>query len=176
MVAILQNSAGFSIDRVINLALLKINGAPLSRQTDTGSVEVTYKDTFMLCNRSLLDVYDWFFLVRIRWARGYSNTDVTVGGEFNKHGYGEVPYQPYQNYPDNFFPIAAEELIEQFPYYYINVLITSIAKELATSYAGNLQKRQLLQNIYIQDLGAAKIADQKYRYKSMGICNGYSFI
>lgn len=176
MVAILDNVAGYSVERVINAALLKINGAPLGKQTTSGSVGVTYKDIFTLCNRSLLDVYDWFFIKRIQYAQGYSNTDVALGGEFAKHGPGEIPYQPYQNYPDGIFPVAAEELVDQFPYYYINVLVSSIAKELATSYAGNLQKRQLMQNIYINDLGAAKIADKKYKQKCLEVFNGCCFI
>lgn len=176
MVAVLDNSAGFSVERVINLALQKINGAPLNKQTSSGSVELTHKDTFTLCNRSLLDSYDWFFLVRIRHLHGYSDTNVAVGGEFAKHGEGQIPYKPYQNYPDGIFPVAAEELVDQFPYYYINALITSIAKELATSYAGNLQKRQLLQSIYIQDLGAAKIADRKFQQQCFGAFYGQCFV
>lgn len=179
MVAILEFSAGYSIDEVIRAALSKINGYTLTlRKGGNGSVNAeeydseTARDIVQMNNGVVITSYRWAFLEIIRHSVGHGDHCVresTVYQRFPLAKNGD-PTHDFQKYPAEPINVAPEDMIDLFPRYYINVLVTKIAKELCIPLRGDINMRRVMDSAYRADMAYARISDNKLAHRMGWFC------
>lgn len=176
MVAILEFSAGYSIDDVIRSAISKVSGYTLtSRDGSISKVDYdteTTRDIFQMNNGALISSYRWAFLEIIRNSVGHGDHPVRESVAYQRYPISNTGTAThyFQQYPSEQITVAPEDMVDLFPRYYINVLVTKIAKEICIPLKGDINMRRVMDGVYRSDMASARISDNKLAHKMGWFC------
>lgn len=174
MVAVLDFSAGFSVDRIIRFALGKINGFTLSSKAESSYNIETAKEIFNVSNGTLAEEHDWVFLKIIARTRGYDSGSYYNSVALQKHpiscNINAISTLGYQKLPDEPIRVSPEELVGLFPYYYIDVLSCKIAANLCVPLKSAYDAKRVMENDFAKSLSAAIITDNKLAFRYGYFC------
>ncbi len=171
MVAIIDFAAGYTIEKIVRAALEKINGFSLTVRVNDDYDYETVKDIFRMHNGVLLSEHRWIFLSIIKATRGYNSGTFMDSLQFQRHPLSTypdaIPTHNFQEFPaKEGINVSPEDLIDLYPFYYINALSTKLAKELCIPLRGDINMKREMELSFRRDLAAARISDSDlvFRY------------
>ncbi len=169
MVAVLDFAAGFTVDKIVRFALSRINGFSLSAKTISDYDTETAKDIFSVTNGTLTEEHQWAFLAIIIRTRGYDSSSYYSSVPYQKYplssGINSVPTVGFQKLYGEPIRVAPEDLVDLFPYYYIDVLSCKIAANLCIPLRGDINMKRIMESDFDKSLSAAKVADERLAYR-----------